>query len=194
MTPWRTSSAHKFDLAQSSQKNYNSAQFVRARGVSILALANANSIRPKQSRSELSALSRERMSSSEFRYRNGTEIYGEAEPAEFIYQIVEGAVRSYKLLSDGRRQIGGFHLAGDIFGVENGNVHRFTAEAIVDTTVRLFRRRGLDDIAEGDVSVTHDLLYLTTKNLQHVENHMLLLGARTRRKRSLCSCSKWTVA
>jgi CRP/FNR family nitrogen fixation transcriptional regulator len=115
-------------------------------------------------------------------------------PRKFIYQIVEGAVRSYKLLSDGRREIGGFHLAGNIFGVENGNVHRFTAEAIVDTTVGLLRRRGLEDVAEGDVSVTHDLLYLTTKNLQHVENHMLLLGARTRRKRSLCSCSKWTVA
>ena len=144
-----------------------------------MTLANASSTRPKESRSELSALSRERMSSSEFRYRHGTEIYGEAEPAEFIYQIVEGAVRSYKLLSDGRRQIGGFHLAGDIFGVENGNVHRFTAEAIVDTTVRLLRRRGLDDVAEGDVSVTHDLLYLTMKNLQHAEDHMLLLGRKT---------------
>jgi CRP/FNR family transcriptional regulator, nitrogen fixation regulation protein len=53
--------------------------------------------------------------------------------------VIEGAVRSHKLLSDGRRQIGAFHLAGDIFGLEH-DFHRFTAEAIVDTTVRLTKR------------------------------------------------------
>ena len=34
------------------------------------------------------------------------------------YADNEGAVRTYKLLSDGRRQIGAFHLPGDIFGVK----------------------------------------------------------------------------
>ena len=55
---------------------------------------------------ELGQLSRARVILSEFRYDRGTEIYGQAEPAEYIYQVVEGAVRSHKLLSDGRRQIG----------------------------------------------------------------------------------------
>jgi CRP-like cAMP-binding protein len=32
---------------------------------------------------------------SEFRYQRGEEVYGEGEPAEFIYQIIEGAVRSF---------------------------------------------------------------------------------------------------
>ena len=143
----------------------------------MFAKINANSIRPKTS--ELSTLSREQLFSSEYRYRRGAEIFGEAEPAEFIYQVVEGAVLSYKLLSDGRRQIGAFHLPGDIFGLENGSIHRFTAEAIVHTTVWLLKRRGLEDVAEGDVSVTHDLLRLTTKNLQHAEDHLLLLGRQT---------------
>ena len=39
---------------------------------------------------------------SEFSYRKGSEIYGEKEPAEYVYQVKSGAVRSYKLLSDGR--------------------------------------------------------------------------------------------
>src|SRR6201986_1919534 len=90
---------------------------------------------------------------NEFRYSKGTEIYGEAEPAEYVYQITEGAVRSYKLLSDGRRQIGAFHLVGDIFGLENGDFHRFTAEAIVDTTVHLLKRRSLAHVAEQDLTV-----------------------------------------
>jgi len=67
------------------------------------------------------------VSLNEFSYKKGNEIYGEKEPAEYVYQVKSGAVRSYKLLSDGRRQIGAFHLAGDIFGLENGAAHRFTA-------------------------------------------------------------------
>src|ERR1700688_1758587 len=119
------------------------------------------------------------ISLSEFTYKKGNEIYGEKEPAEFVYQVKIGAVRSYKLLSDGRRQIGAFHLAGDIFGLENGSEHRFTAEAIVDTTVRLTKRSSLEHVAESDAMVALDLLNMTTSNLQHAEDHMLLLGRKT---------------
>lgn len=120
-----------------------------------------------------------RISLNEFSYKKGTEIFGEKEPADYVYQVMTGAVRSYKLLSDGRRQIGAFHLAGDIFGLEIGTDHRFTAEAIVDTTVRLMKRRSLELVAESDVMVARNLLSMTTKNLRHAEDHMLLLGRKT---------------
>ncbi|WP_426434288.1 helix-turn-helix domain-containing protein [Bradyrhizobium genosp. P] len=116
---------------------------------------------------------------NEFPYKQGTEIYGEQEPAVYVYQVKSGAVRSYKLLSDGRRQIGAFHLAGDIFGLENGGVHRFTAEAIVDTTVRLVKRQSLELAAESDALVARNLLRMTTSSLEHAEDHMLLLGRKT---------------
>ncbi|MBR0713263.1 helix-turn-helix domain-containing protein [Bradyrhizobium liaoningense] len=119
------------------------------------------------------------VSLNEFTYKKGNEIYGEKEPAEYVYQVKTGAVRSYKLLSDGRRQIGAFHLAGDIFGLENGSAHRFTAEAIIDTTVRLIRRQSLETVAESDAMVAKNLLSMTTTNLQHAEDHMLLLGRKT---------------
>jgi len=128
---------------------------------------------------ELGNLSQNEITFSEFKYRRGAEIFGEAEPAEYLYQVVDGAVRSYKLLSDGRRQIGAFHLAGDIFGLENGEAHRFTAEAIVDTTVRLAKRVSLAHVAEQDATVARDLLKMTAYNLQHAEDHMLLLGRKT---------------
>src|SRR2546421_6706688 len=139
---------------------------------------NGNSGRPTLS-SELSALSRERVLFSEFRYCHDTEIFGEAEPADYIYQIIEGAVRTHKLLSDGRRQIGAFHLPGDIFGLDNGDFHRFTAEAIVDTTVRLVKRQSLERAAKTAPAMVRNLLNLTTNNLQHSENHLLLLGRKS---------------
>jgi CRP/FNR family nitrogen fixation transcriptional regulator len=120
-----------------------------------------------------------KVSLNEFTYKKGTEIYGEKEPADYVYQVKVGAVRSYKLLSDGRRQIGAFHLACDIFGLENGGEHRFTAEAIVETTVRLIKRRSLELVAENDAVVARNLLSMTTNNLQHAEDHMLLLGRKT---------------
>ncbi len=127
----------------------------------------------------IASCSNPRVNLNEFTYKKGTEIYGEKEPANYVYQVKAGAVRSYKLLSDGRRQIGAFHLAGDLFGLENASEHRFTAEAIVSTTVRLIKRRSLEIVAEGDAMVSRNLLSITTDNLQHAENHMLLLGRKT---------------
>ena len=120
-----------------------------------------------------------KVSLNDFTYKKGAEIYGEKEPANYVYQVKTGAVRSYKLLSDGRRQIGAFHLVGDIFGLENGSEHRFTAEAIVNTTVRLIKRRSLEMVARSDAMVSRNLLSMTTSNLQHAEDHMLLLGRKT---------------
>ena len=81
---------------------------------------------------------------TEFTYRKDEEIYGEDEPAEYVYQVIRGAVRTYKLLTDGRRQIGAFHLPGDVSVSNSGSAHRLAAEAIIDTTVRLVKRRSLE--------------------------------------------------
>jgi CRP-like cAMP-binding protein len=66
-----------------------------------------------------------------------------------------------------------FHLPGDIFGLENGNLHRFTAEAIVDTTARLVKRESIEREAKDDAVILRNLLKMTTDNLQHAENHLL---------------------
>jgi CRP/FNR family nitrogen fixation transcriptional regulator len=116
---------------------------------------------------------------SEFSYRKDEEIYGEGESCEYVYQVVRGAVRTYKLLTDGRRQIGAFHLPGDVFGLDAGSTHRLTAEAITDTTVRLVKRRSLEAAAGLNVQVAHNLWTMTAGDLRHAEDHMLLLGRKT---------------
>ena len=116
---------------------------------------------------------------SEFSYRKDEEIYGEGEPSEYVYQVVRGSVRTYKLLNDGRRQIGAFHLPGDVFGLDAGSTHRLTAEAIADTAVRLVKRRTLEAAAGSNVQVAHNLWTMTAGDLRHAEDHMLLLGRKT---------------
>jgi CRP/FNR family nitrogen fixation transcriptional regulator len=125
------------------------------------------------------ALVGDQISCSEFKYGRGTEVFGQGEQAEYVYQIISGAVRTHKLLADGRRQINSFHLPGDIFGFENGSAHRFSAEALVETRARIMRRRSLLDAMASRQGSTTKLLRLVTQSLQHAENHLLLLGRKT---------------
>ena len=67
----------------------------------------------------------------------GSEIYAQGEKAGALYQVEFGAVRIYRLLADGRRQISAFHLAGETFGFEADTTHHFFAEAINATGIRV---------------------------------------------------------
>ena len=105
----------------------------------------------------------------------GVEIYGEGEPVEYVYEVVQGAVRTVKVLSDGRRTIGGFYFAGDIFGLEEGNEHSLSAEAIVDSSVRVIKRRALIKMAGYDRELAQQLLGVTSREIARVHNHALML-------------------
>src|SRR5690242_8210363 len=70
-------------------------------------------------------------------FERNTEVQGEGEPADCFYQVVSGAVRTYKVLDDGRRQISAFHLPGDVIELEAGTTHRFSAETIAPSVLRV---------------------------------------------------------
>lgn len=118
-----------------------------------------------------------------FSYAREEEVYGEGEVAEFVYRIVSGAVRIHKVLSDGRRQITGFHLPGDLFGFEQGDTHRHTAEALSDTRVLIFKRRQVERAAIEQAEVACQLWGMATNNLRLAQDLTLLLGRRTATER-----------
>jgi len=103
------------------------------------------------------------------------EIYGEGEPAEFVYKVISGAVRTSKILNDGRRQIGAFYLPGDIFGLEIGKEHQFAAEAIGKAVVRVVRRSAVVSLADRDCEAARELWTFTAGELHRVQEHMMLL-------------------
>jgi CRP/FNR family nitrogen fixation transcriptional regulator len=108
-------------------------------------------------------------------FARNAEIYGENEPAEYLYKVIGGAVRTYKVLNDGRRQIGAFYLPGDVFGLEIGDVHSFSAEAIVECKVMLIKRSTLVTLAARSHDVANQLWTLTAKELQRAQTHIMLL-------------------
>jgi CRP/FNR family nitrogen fixation transcriptional regulator len=103
------------------------------------------------------------------------EIYGENEPADYLYKVVSGAVRTYKVLNDGRRQIGAFYLPGDIFGLEVGDEHTFSAEAVVDSKVLVIKRSTLVALAGRDTAVARQLWTMAAGELRRAQDHILLL-------------------
>ncbi len=109
----------------------------------------------------------------------GEELFAEGEEAEYFYKVVSGTIRTYKLLSDGRRQIDAFHLDGDIFGLEAGAEHRFSAEAVGSASVVAFRRSRLAALTEDDPAFREQVMSAMLRSLERAQDHMLLLGRKT---------------
>ncbi len=118
-----------------------------------------------------------------FSYSREEEIYGEGEDAEFVYMIARGAVRTHNILSDGRRQITGFPLAGDLFGLGPGALHRHTAEALTETKVLVFKRRQIERAAALSAEIACQLWNMATDELRHALDLAVLLGRRTAQER-----------
>jgi CRP/FNR family transcriptional regulator, nitrogen fixation regulation protein len=108
-------------------------------------------------------------------YPRNTEVFGENEPAEFLYKVISGSVRTYKILGDGRRQVGGFYLPGDIFGLEFADEHTLSAEAITDAKVLVVKRSALTALAGREAAIGRELYALTARELRRVQERILLL-------------------
>jgi CRP/FNR family transcriptional regulator, nitrogen fixation regulation protein len=108
-------------------------------------------------------------------FPRNAEIYGENEPADYLYKVISGTVRTYKVLNDGRRQIGAFYLPGDFFGLETGEEHTFSAEAISDAKVLVIKRSAVVGLAARDNELARQLWSLTGCELRRVQDHILLL-------------------
>ena len=108
-------------------------------------------------------------------YARNTEIFGENEPADSLYNVVKGTVRTYKVLNDGRHQIGGFYLPGDIFGLELADAYALSADTITDAKVLVVTRRALAALAERDAAIGRELHALTARELRRIQERILLL-------------------
>jgi len=115
-------------------------------------------------------------------FARNDEIYAEGEAADYVYKIVRGTVRTSKILADGRRQIGAFYLAGDMFGLEAGDEHVFSAEAIDESQVLVLKRSALVARAARDGAVAQGLWTLISRELSRAQERVLLL-AKTAQER-----------
>jgi CRP/FNR family transcriptional regulator len=110
-------------------------------------------------------------------------IFDEADPADYVFNVTGGAVKIYKLLPDGRRQITGFLLPGDFLGLTHKAAYAYSAEALVPTKLCRFPRRRLEGLLDEMPKLKQRLLGMASHELAAAQDQMVLLGRKSARER-----------
>lgn len=117
------------------------------------------------------------------RVRRDDTLFHEGDASTHYYKVVSGALRSCKLLPDGRRHITDFYLAGDFIGVEALGSHGLTTEAVSDATLVRYDRRQIDMLIARSPRVGRFLLDRLCADLSEARARMLLLSRMSARER-----------
>ncbi len=108
----------------------------------------------------------------------GEEIFAQEAEARCYYRVVKGVVRSTHLSSDGRRQVGEFYFAGDMFGLALGALHRHAAEALTACEILIVKRATLSTAADA-ARIERLIWTVTSEQLEQAQQRMLLLARHT---------------
>ena len=110
-------------------------------------------------------------------------LFYEGDAAGHYYKVVTGAVRSCRLLSDGRRHVGDFFLPGDLIGFHSLDTHGFTAEAVSNSTLVRYERRNVEALMTRSPRVGKCLLNRMCSELSEARSRMMMLGRMTAQER-----------
>jgi CRP-like cAMP-binding protein len=102
-----------------------------------------------------------------------------------LYTLLDGWAFRYKTLSDGRRQILNFLLAGDFIGVQQKMGDAAAHGVLTLTKVRLcvFQRDALWELHRSEPSMGFNITWLTAHEESLVDDNLLSVGRRTAEER-----------
>jgi CRP/FNR family transcriptional regulator len=112
-------------------------------------------------------------------FKSSETVFAQEEMTSSIYNLLEGVMRLYKLLPDGRRQIVGFALPGDFLGMATSARHHFSADAIGPVAVCRFFRTSFALFVEDKPHLLRRINELAVRELSQAQDHMVLLGRRS---------------
>lgn len=110
-------------------------------------------------------------------------IFFEGDPAEYLFVVTGGGVKTYKLLPDGRQQITGFLFVGDFLGLALHENYAYSAEAMSKLQLCRFPRLKLEKLLDEFPKLERRLLKTASNELAAAQDQMLLLGRKTARER-----------
>jgi len=112
-------------------------------------------------------------------FGTGETVFSEEDITTSFYNLLEGVMRLYKLLPDGRRQIVGFALPGDFLGMNISGRHNFSADAIGAVTVCQFAKAPFGRFMEDRPHLLKRINEMAIRELSQARDHMVLLGRRS---------------
>jgi CRP/FNR family transcriptional regulator len=98
--------------------------------------------------------------------------------------VLDGMVKLYQDLEDGRRQVIGFLGPGDLLGSikRTAGIH-CTAEAITDVTACTFERAAFLDLVQAFPDLAFQLLITATDEIEAKHDHVVMLGRQRPQER-----------
>jgi CRP/FNR family transcriptional regulator len=107
----------------------------------------------------------------------------EGDPPDYLFNITSGAVKLFKLLPDGRRQIVGFLTVGDFVGFGRADAAPASAEAITPVRLCRFERSRFRALLDAHPALERCLLAVASDEIAAAQEHMMLLGRLTAEER-----------
>ena len=119
------------------------------------------------------------------RIKIGQTLYREGDRFQFIYAVRSGTFKSSLMLADGREQISGFYMAGELLGLDGvaSGEHASSATALEDTEVCAIPYSHLTELAAGNPGMQHMLGRLMSREIVREHSLMVLLGSMNAEER-----------
>lgn len=113
------------------------------------------------------------------RVRKGETLYRLGDPLTAVYAIRFGTLKTHLTMEDGRSQITGFHLPGEVVGLDGlGEMqHASDATALEDTEVCVVRFGDLQTLSNVLPSLQHQFMRLMSKEISQDQVMLITLGS-----------------
>ncbi len=111
--------------------------------------------------------------------KKGDSLYRAGDTFSALYAVRLGSLKTTVLAEDGREQVSGYHMLGDIIGLDGigSERHGCQALALEDTEVCVLPFERLEDLARDLPSLQHNLYQFLSREISRDHNIMLLLGS-----------------
>jgi len=117
--------------------------------------------------------------------KRGQILYRAGEELTCVYAIRSGSVKTCISTGDGRLQITGFHIPGELLGLNaiDEKRHNCEAMALETTSVCEISLDCFEELARQIPSVHYQMLRMMSKEIKHNQGLMLLLGKKNAEER-----------
>lgn len=118
-------------------------------------------------------------------FKRGEVFYRIGEAFNNVYAIRSGSVKTYISTDDGRLQITGFHVPGELLGLNAIDERRYNCEAMAleTTSVCEISVDCFEELARQIPSVHYQMLKMMSREIKHNQELMLLLGKKNAEER-----------
>lgn len=115
----------------------------------------------------------------------GEHLFRMGEDFHSVYAVRAGSLKTYTSSEDGQEQITGFHLPGELIGLDaiSDDRHHASAKALETTSLCEIPFSQLEELGNRFRGLQHHLLRLMSKEIIREENMLMLLGKMSAEQR-----------